>query len=317
MTSVTPHGTGAVLVTGGSGFIGKNLVKRLSAQGETVVSMYHHRLPEPMANVYPVCSDMSSAELIAAPLRGVDTVVHLAWSGGFSGPEGEVDWSLKSGKYPQNIGTIINLINAMERAGTRRIIFVSAIGASRKADTPFLREKYLAEFFVLNSKIPEKIILRSTLVCGGANSDRFVQSVLGVMQYPGFYPVPNSKKMMSPLSVDDVSTVLAGLVQEGQVDPATVVEVTGQQAYKVEEVFKMISSQYARGSKIPLKGFLGDSLLPLFERRKKDAPAPKLRDFLSLGNNVDESISQDNPLMTAVPSHLTSFRDLVTGNSER
>ncbi len=312
MTSGTPQGSGAVLVTGGSGFIGKHLVKRLSAEGETIVSMYHHRLPEPMASVYPVCSDMSSAELIAAPLRGVDTVVHLAWGGNFTGPTGEVDWTMKSGKYTHNITTVLNLIAAMEKAGTRRIIFVSAMGASRKAQTPFLREKYLAEFFILNSRIPEKIILRSTLVCGGPQSDKFVQSVLGVMQYPAFYPVPDAKKTMSPISVDDLALMLCGLVRQKVEDVAAVVEITGQQTYKVEDVFKMISSQFSRGSKIPLKGFLGDSLLPLFERRKKDIASPKIRDYLSLGSNSDESMQVGNPLLTALPTHLRSFQDIVS-----
>ena len=137
----------AVLVTGGSGFIGKHIVKHLAEAGETVVCMYHHRLPEPMANVYPVCSDMGSSELIAAPLRGVESVIHLAWEGGFVGPTERVSWNLNSNNLPKNARLLKNLLSAMERAGTKRIVFMSAIGASRNAKTPFLQEKYLSEFY--------------------------------------------------------------------------------------------------------------------------------------------------------------------------
>ena len=32
-----------------------------------------------MPNVFPVCNDLSSVDLLAAPLRGVSTAIYLAW----------------------------------------------------------------------------------------------------------------------------------------------------------------------------------------------------------------------------------------------
>ena len=60
----------AIMVTGGSGFIGQELVKKLAESKKSVVSIYRHRLPDPSPYVYPVCSNLDSAELLAAPLRG-------------------------------------------------------------------------------------------------------------------------------------------------------------------------------------------------------------------------------------------------------
>ena len=179
----------AVLVTGGSGFIGQRLVRRLSNDGPVAVSMYHHRLPESLPNVFPVCSDMSSAELLAAPLRGIKTVVHMAWEGGLVGPTDTANWNpMSPAALPKNVKILKNLIAAMERAGTQRIVFVSAIGASSSAKAPFLREKYLAEFYVLNSTIPEKVVIRSSIACDSeGTSDRFVRSILRVMKFPGIY----------------------------------------------------------------------------------------------------------------------------------
>ena len=305
---------GAVLVTGGSGFIGRRLVKRFADDGQTVVCMYHHRLPEPMANVYPVCSDMGSSELIAAPLRGVHTVVHLAWEGNFVGPAEKVSGNLNSKDAPKNIKLLKNLIGAMEKAGTRRLVFISAIGASRQATSPFLQEKYLAELNILNSSIPEKIILRSTVACGGEGSnDKFIRSIVRVMQFPGVYPVPKQKENLSPLHVDDLVDVLANAAADELVHKNGILEVRGKESYGIDELFKLVSERYVTGSKIALRGLLGTSLMPLFERdTKQDPNGAKLKHFLSVGNNLDDTIERENPLKDLLPAKYHSFKDVLS-----
>ena len=48
----------------------------------------------------------------------------------------------------------------MEQYGTTQLIFISAIGASNKSNSKFLREKYQAEQLLINSNIKSKVILR-------------------------------------------------------------------------------------------------------------------------------------------------------------
>ena len=308
------HDAPAVLVTGGSGFIGRRLVQKLAEEEKTVVCVYHHRLPEPMANVYPVCSDLGSPDLIAAPLRGVHTVVHLAWEGNFVGPEEKVSWNLNSVNLPKNIKMLQNLLKAMERAGTKRIVFQSAIGASRKTSTPYLQEKYLAEFFVLNSKIPEKIIIRSSLVCGG-NNDKFLRSIIKVMQFPVVYPVPSKKEQIAPIHLDDITDTLAKAALMELKNSSGILELTGNESYGIDELFKMVSTRYAKGTKIPLRGMLGNSLLPLFERESnKVATTAKLSHFLNIGNQLDESTQLENPLTEITPSKFHSFQEILAEN---
>ena len=148
----------AILVAGGSGFIGKHLVKQLSKNGETVVSMYHHRLPEPQQNVFPVCSDLSSVELLGAPLRGVNSVVYLAWENSFVGPSQTWDVDLFHTNHPTNIKMLGNLLRAMEQAKTRRIVFLSANGAKKNANKkPLLLKVVLINFCLLLYYAPHLI----------------------------------------------------------------------------------------------------------------------------------------------------------------
>ncbi len=304
---------GAIMVTGGSGFIGQQVVRTLAEQGRTVVSVYHHKLPDSLDNVYPVCSDISSAELMAAPLRGVETVIHLAWEGGLAGPGTPVSMTPRSPTpLTRNAQTLQNLVTAMERAGTRRLIFLSAMGASKRSTVPYLQEKYFAESLVLNSKIPEKIVLRTNVVFGGqGGNDRFLQSIRRVMKYP-VYPVPKKQEGMAPLHVKDLAEILVNSSLIAMADSAAVVEVEGPENYTVHDLFKIVSENYVKKTRFALGGVFGASLLPLLERDRRTGPAnPKLAHFLALASAGSDQTKVDNPLTALIPKKIASFKERI------
>ena len=300
----------ATMVVGGSGFVGRHLVRYFSDQKESVVSIYHRRLPEPLPNVYPVCSDLQSVDLLAAPLRGVDTVYYLAWDHNFLAPESPLIFQANVETCSYNLKILRNLLSAMEIAGTRRLIFLSAVGTSRKAQSGFLKEKYLAEFAVLNSKIPEKVVVRSSLVyTENGEHDRFIQSIMNLMKYP-LYPVPLHKEPLAPIHVNDLVEILFQLSTCELSEAASLLEVTGQEFLKIEELFRLVSDKFVKGARFQLRGNIGNTLVPVFERRskkKKESSQPSIRDFLALGNHVDANTSMDNPLSSILPSQ---FRKL-------
>jgi nucleoside-diphosphate-sugar epimerase len=300
------------MVVGGSGFIGGNLVRLLSEKNESVVSIYHKRLPEPLPNVYPVCSDLDSVDLLAAPLRGVETVYFLAWQKTFLGSKDDIAFDVKVENCSPNLRMLKNLITAMEIAGTRRLVFQSAIGAGRGAKTAFLKEKYLGEFAVLNSSIAEKVIVRSSLVCGRESErDPFIQSIRNVMTFPGLYPVPNHKDTLAPVHIDDLAEILYQLSSCDITGQSSILEVTGEENLKIEDIFRMVSDRFAKGARFQVRGPLGDTLLPVFERKSKDTNVirPRLRDYLALGNRIDSHTRTDNPLTEILPSHFKSLRE--------
>ena len=107
------HGQNSVLITGSSGFLGSRLVRALAERKVPVVAMYYHKLPDAVTNVFPICSDMSSPELLATPLRGVDTVFHLAWANEpYSAPQLQNLSNLDSQKPTKNTLITKNLVAA-------------------------------------------------------------------------------------------------------------------------------------------------------------------------------------------------------------
>jgi UDP-glucose 4-epimerase len=110
------------LVTGGSGFLGLNLLEALSACAEVdhVISVDRFPLPQPLAKVEAVAADARDAGVLAAVLRGVNQVFHLA-------AESDVDLiSLNpTAAVDNNLGTTARLLEASRCAGVGRFVFAS------------------------------------------------------------------------------------------------------------------------------------------------------------------------------------------------
>ena len=298
--------TPTVMVTGSSGFIGQRVIRLFSSRGTSTIATYYHRLPEALPQVFPVCTDMASPELLLAPLRNVHTVVHLAWEGGLSSslrPNQEnmdVRDLLQPERMSKNLVMMANLLAAMEKVGNQRFVFLSAMGASRTASTPFLREKYAAELLLLNSKIKEKIILRPSIVTEADNpNDRFMRAVLRTMKLPLLYPVPRWPVPLRPIHVDDMAKEIVRAVEISRGQRTVIGEVCGHESYRVEELFRMMADKFFTGQKFALKGWIGDTLTPAFEREGKNESQyrfHRLRQFLALAQLPLESLANALPL---------------------
>ncbi len=297
----------SVLVTGSSGFIGRVLLKRLSQLKIPTVALYHKRLVDGGDFVYPVCSDLSSPELLAAPLRFVKTVIHLGWEGGFKSSykrdhDKKTSETVALKEESINLRMTYNLVKAMEKAQTPKLIFLSSAGAKNFSSTRFFEEKYEAESIILNSELKSAVIARAPIVCSGEmNSDRFIQACLRAMRYPGLLPIPFSSNHLSFLHLDELISYLTKLVTRDDAwssDRITFSENITSETWKVEEVMKMIAQKYAQGHKLPIKGKAGSWLVQLSERKnmKEHTSLPSILEFLDFRQNLNVSLDNSGVL---------------------
>ena|GEM_PF-1571490 len=316
----TPQKTAAsILISGSAGFIGRNLLRRLSERSRACIALYRAHLPDPMAHALPVFGDLLRIEHLPPALTGVDTVVHLAWNQSFRSRIEDALWgSEETVLASRNLEMLRNLLHSMEEAGTKRIIFMSVLGASRYAESLYLQEKYQAEVMILNSAIPEKIILRSAIAFGDINyKDRLVTAIERLMRFPWFYPVPRSKEKLAPIHVSDLCAVIYRLVDHDLPEKAQILEVAGQQEFALEEIFRIVSQGIGKGTHIPLRGFLGEALTPIFERiRKNSRPmGPNIRDLLTVSNSCDQATTVNSPLQLDLPQGTHRFQDAMQNQS--
>jgi uncharacterized protein YbjT (DUF2867 family) len=130
--------TSPILLTGGTGTLGRHVLPLLRGAGHDLrVLSRHPRRPE--SGVEYVVGDLLQDEGIEAAVDGIDTVVHLA-----GGPKGDD-------------GATRNLARAASRAGVQHILYISVIGADR-VPVGWLQSKRDAEKAIADSGVPWTIL---------------------------------------------------------------------------------------------------------------------------------------------------------------
>ncbi len=115
-----------VLVTGGSGFIGSNIVRRLLELGHEAVVLddLSSGFAENLVPGVPFFeADVRDADAVAAALEGCDVVLHLAAS---VGNARSIDDPVKDSQI--NVIGTLNVLESARRQGLRRIVFSSSAG---------------------------------------------------------------------------------------------------------------------------------------------------------------------------------------------
>ncbi|WP_445164384.1 3-beta-hydroxysteroid dehydrogenase [Mycobacterium sp. Dal123C01] len=117
---------GRVLVTGGSGFVGANLVTTLLDRGYSVRSF--DRAPSPLAahpQLQVLQADITDKAVCAQAVEGIDTVFHTAAIIDLMGG-GSVSEEYRQRSFAINVGGTQNLVDAGQAAGVQRFVYTSS-----------------------------------------------------------------------------------------------------------------------------------------------------------------------------------------------
>jgi uncharacterized protein YbjT (DUF2867 family) len=170
------------LVTGGTGTLGRILVRKLREAGVTTRVLSRHAGPD------VAVGDLASGVGVDAALSDVSTVIHCA-----------------TGKHDEKQGA--NLIAAARRAGVSHLVYISIVGVDRHPFA-YYRAKYAVEGLVERSGLPFTI-LRAT------QFHNLVVGILSAQRPSPFILVPDV-----PIQPVEVSEVAERLVQLSLAGPA-------------------------------------------------------------------------------------------------
>lgn len=163
-----------ILVTGGTGTLGRAVVPALAAEDVRIMSRRGH-----------VVADLSTGEGVAAAVAGADVVVHLA-TGYTRG---------------RDVPAACRLVTAARRAGVAHLVYVSIVGVDR-VPNPYYRGKLAVERLLAEAGLPHTV-LRTT------QFHDLVRAYLAAASRLPVVPVPDLR--VQPIDVRDVATRLATL----------------------------------------------------------------------------------------------------------
>ncbi|HVU37729.1 MAG TPA: NAD-dependent epimerase/dehydratase family protein [Opitutales bacterium] len=107
-----------ILVTGGGGFLGQEVVRQLLARGERVRSLGRSAQPALAAlGVEVVAGDLAEAAVVEKAVAGCDAVIHTAAKAGV--------WGAWDEYYRPNVRGTQNVLQAMRRHGVARLVHTS------------------------------------------------------------------------------------------------------------------------------------------------------------------------------------------------
>ncbi|WP_255546173.1 SDR family oxidoreductase [Glaciihabitans sp. dw_435] len=221
---------GPILVTGGTGDLGRRVVRRLVGHDAAVrVLSRHGGVDEP--GVHHYVGDTVHGRGMTEAMDGADVVVHLA--GGATGDD------VAAG----------HVARAARAAGVSHLVLISVVGADAMP-IGYFRAKAAAERAVADSGVPFSIVR-------AAQFHDFVLHTVGVMARLPIVPAPGELRL-EPVAAEEVADVVAGLALAGP--RGRVADIAGPEVLEIRQIIatlRAIRGKHPRMMTVRLPGAVG------------------------------------------------------------
>jgi NADH dehydrogenase len=235
-----------VVVFGGSGFIGKQVVRALARRGKRVrVAMrrphlgHDLRVMGDVGQIQLVQANVRFPESIDAALEDADAVVNLVAVLSESG---------KQSFDALHVEAAQAVAEAAARRGIKRLAHFSALGAAPKG-ARYARSKYRGERAVLEA-LPSATILRPSIVFGP--EDHFFNRFAEMARNPilhgmlGFLPlIGGGKTRFQPVFVGDVADAVCAALEKREAQGRTN-ELGGPNTYTFRQLLEYVRDETDR-----------------------------------------------------------------------
>ena len=221
-----------VLVTGATGFVGRQVIKALCSRDLEVRCLVHTPGRESVLEGQLVDVHYGSVRdpaALNAAFYNVDAVVHLV---AIIREKGTATFDNVNRLATQNV------VEAAKNQEVKHFVHVSAIGAADNPRYPYLHSKWKAEQAVIKSGIPYTI-LRSSLMFGAG--DEFTNPLAALVRvFPGVPLAGSGRNRFQLISVEDVARCATEAVVREQFKNKNI-EIGGPDHLSYNDIVDIIS----------------------------------------------------------------------------
>ncbi len=233
--------TKIITLFGGSGFLGRYLVRHLARQGHVLRIAVRHperaNFLKPLGDVgqiTPVPASVQHEESVRQAVQGADAVVNFV---GILYERGQRSFQAVHVEGAKRVAA------AAKEAGAEALVHVSAIGADAGAPARYAKSKAAGETAVL-SAFPKATIVRPSIVIG-PEDDFFNRFAAMTRLSPALPLVGGGTTKFQPVYVGDVATVIAKtLLEPGHAGKTY--ELGGPQVFSFKQLMELLLTEIAR-----------------------------------------------------------------------
>jgi uncharacterized protein YbjT (DUF2867 family) len=225
-----------ILLTGATGNIGSEVLRRLTARGERVRCLVRdpRRLGAERVRVQIALGDLSDPSSFRNALRGVDTVVHLAAA---------IRDQPRASIEELNAIATYRLVRAAERAHAERFVYFSAIGASLHQRSRFFQAKALAERAVAESKLATVTFAPSIVY---SPSDPWVTLLKRLSWLPALPVSGSGRAAYQPIWAEDAADAVLAVLDGGNWSGHRRFELAGPEVLSYDEITQVVLRSLGR-----------------------------------------------------------------------
>ena len=225
-----------VTVFGGTGFLGRRIVRHLRLHGfcVRVASRHpdrgHALLPPDDPQLRSIKADVHDERSVAEALADAYGAVNA------------VSLYVEHGRetfHSVHVESAQRVAAQAQRAGVKRLIHVSGIGADSRSQSLYIRKRGEGELAVREA-FADAILIRPAVMFGP--DDAFLTTILKLLERLPIYPMfGNGQMRLQPVYVEDVGQAIAKLLQREQTGPI-MFECVGPRVYSYEEFLRTVAS---------------------------------------------------------------------------
>ena len=249
-----------ILILGGTGFVGRHLCEKLHRQGWRITvptrRLANATAVQHLPRVTVMQADVHDPAQLTTLVKGHDAVVNLVAI--LHG--NEVAFERAHVTLPRT------LAKACQDSGVRRLVHISALGASLDGPSRYLRSKARGEE-VLRGAGLDLTILRPSVIFGAG--DRFLNLFAQLQESAPIVPLAGANAKFQPVWVEDVAQAVVNSLSDRQLPQSSVgqtFDCAGPSVYTLAELVRL-AGRYSGHPRpvVPLPVALGYLMASMME----------------------------------------------------
>jgi uncharacterized protein YbjT (DUF2867 family) len=220
-----------VTVFGGTGFLGRRVVRHLHAKGFSVrIASRHPSLPSgDDPQLRSIAADILEEQSIASAVAGAFGVVNA------------VSLYVERGKetfHGLHVAAAERLANEARKAGVEYLVQISGIGADAQSPSRYIRARGQGEQAV-RAAFSAATVIRPAVMFGP--DDTFLNTLIRLLRRLPVYPMfGRGETRLQPADVEDVGEAVAKVMQRTEMGSLTV-ECGGPRVYSYAELVRIVA----------------------------------------------------------------------------